>query len=169
MVHPKIMKLGHQQIRNFLKDCEQYLLRAHDSEASAYHVKERYEVLHAVPTVPLVLSVDHDLLLSFIKFECFPSVIKFSQLTEEIILHHIKSKDEVRVESVSLDDLESAVKASVKITTNEPDAELRIQALFTDYKALLHNIKWKRLLNDNPKRAIRQVCALLKPLCRSDE
>ena len=153
VVHPKLKKLGRRQIHNFLKDREQYLLRVHDSEASG----------HALPTVPLVSSVDHDLLLSLIKFECFPSVTQYSQLTDEILLDYLKSKDEVKLESVSLDDLESAFKASVKINTNEPDAELRIHALFTDYQTLLRNKKWERLIDDNPKLAIRHVCALLKP------
>lgn len=66
-------------------------------------------------------------------------------------------------ESVSFDELEAAIKDAVKIDVHEPDAGLRIQALFTDYQTTLRNKKWERLVDDNPKLAIWHVCGLLRP------
>lgn len=71
--------------------------------------------------------MEHDFLLSLIKFD-FPSVKGFSELTDYNLLNYLKSKDKVKLESVSLDELETAIKAAVNIDGHEPGAELRIQA-----------------------------------------
>lgn len=151
--YPKLKKLGRKQIHAFLKDREQYLLRVKDAIASG----------HNLPIVPLIFSVDHDLLLSLFQFKCFPGANEFSQVTDEILMTYLKSKDEVKLEAVSLEDLEVAVKSSVKINVHEPDAELRILALFTDYQTLLRTKKWERLVEDNPKLSVRHITGLLKP------
>ena len=122
MVHPKLRKLGRRQIHIFLKEREHYFPRIQYGQSSG----------HTLPVIPLRSSVDHDLLLSLICLRRFPGVDDFSQLTDDILLKYIRNKDEVRLESVSLEELESSISSSVKINVNEPDPELQIQALFTD-------------------------------------
>ena len=153
VVHPKLRKPSRRQIYIFLKEREQYLLRIQDGQSSG----------HTLPVIPLYSSVDHDFLLSLICLRRFPGVDDFSQLTDDILLKYLRDKDEVRLELVSLEELESSIRISVKINVNEPDPELRIQALFTDYQSILRNKKWERLISDNPKMAIRHTMDLLKP------
>ena len=103
------------------------MLRVKNAEASG----------HFLPIDPLISSVDHDLLLWLIKIDCFPTVKNFVERTDDILLNYLKSKEEVKLESVSLDELEAAIKCAVKIDVHEPDAELRIQTLLTDYQTTL--------------------------------
>jgi len=151
--HPELRKLGRNPIHNFLLARENYLLRVQDAVSSG----------SSITPVPLRSSIDRDLLLSLISFETFPGVSKFDDLTEEVLEAWLKEKDEVKLESIPLEDLEETIKNGIKINVHEADAELRIQSLFTDYQTLLRNRKWERLIEDKPQLAVRHICQLLKP------
>lgn len=77
----------------------------------------------------------------------------------------LRSKHEVKLESVSLEELEAAIQIDVY----EPDADLPIQALFTDYQTTLRDKKWERLVKHNPKLAIKHISGLLKPAALKTE
>jgi len=152
--HPELRRLGRKNVRTFLKERECYLLRVKDAQNSGSNV---------LP-VSLVSSVDRDLLLSTIPLGVFgSSVQEIDDLTDEILEKWLEDKDSVALESISLEELEGAVNSSVRINVNEPDAEMRIISLFSDYRTLLRNKKWERLIDDSPKTAIEHVTRLLKP------
>lgn len=151
--HPELRKLGRNPIHNFLLARENYLLRVQDSMSSG----------SSITPVPLRSSIDRDILLSLISFETFPGVSKFDDLTEEVLEAWLKEKDEVKLESISLEDLELTIKNGIRINVHEADAELRIQSLFSDYQTLLRNLKWERLIEDKPQLAVGHICQLLKP------
>ena len=122
----------------------------------------------ALTPVPLKSSIDHDLLLSLIAFETFAGIQEFNDLTEDILEEWLRSKKEVKLESISLEELETAIKSVVKINVHESDAELRIRGSFSDYQTLLRHKKWKCLIDDKPKLSIRHICELLRPAVLKD-
>ena len=132
VVDPTLKGLGRKHINIFLKARQQYLLLVKDAEAS----------VHSLLIVPLISCVDHDLLLSLIIIDCLPTVKDFVELTDDIRLNYLKSKEELKPESVSVDELEAAIRSAVKIDVHEPDTELRIQEIFTDHQTTLWNKTW---------------------------
>jgi len=90
-------------------------------------------------------------------------VSSLCDLTEDAVLDYLKNNLEVEFESYALEDLDAAVKSSVRINVNESDPKMRIKMLFVDYKNFLRNRNWEELIDSNPKLAISHIVSLLKP------
>lgn len=153
ITHPELRKLGRKHLHNFIRERERYLLRLEDIKASGASVQP----------VSLKTSIDPDLLLSLVEFGEFNDTEKLEDLTEGKIQSWLDEKSNVSLDSMTVEDLNAAVKTSVRINVHESDPEMRIKALFMDYKTFLRIKKWDSLLEKNPKLAVEHICSLLKP------
>jgi hypothetical protein len=79
-------------------------------------------------------------------------------------LDRLEAKNEAKAESITLSDLDKAVKASLNINLNEADPEIRVTKLKTDDVASLRQRKWECVLESNPKIVVRHLCESLCPL-----
>lgn len=73
----------------------------------------------------------------------------------------LNKKYEVQISSLSLEEIGSAIKSSVRMNVHEKDAELRVMAFFMHYRTFLRSRKWD-LIENNPKVAISHICKLLR-------
>lgn len=153
ITHPELRRLGRKTVHKFPREREQYLLRIAESQSAG----------STITLISLRSSIDRDLLESLLSSKTFKYIDNFDDLTDSVLDTWLTERDGVKLESISLEDLEAAVKSAVKINVHEPDAEMRIFSLFSDYRTLLRSKKWERLIKDSPKVAIRQVTSLLRP------
>lgn len=154
IVHPELRRLGRKNIHIFLRERERYILRLEDAQASG----------SSVQPVSLKASVDPDLLLSMVEFGEFDNVTSLTELTDDNLRQWLDDKDEVSFDSLSAEALNAAVTQAVRINVHEPDPEMRVKALFMEYKTFLRIKKWDSLIEKNPKLAVSHICSLLKPV-----
>lgn len=137
----------------FVRERARYLLRIQDVQASGSNINP----------VSLKASIDPDLLMSMIEFGEFENVDSISDLSEDTIKAWMDKQSEVSFDSLTVDELNNAVRSAVRMNIHESDPEMRIKSLFMDYKTFLRAKKWDGLIEKNPKLAVEQVCSLLKP------
>ena len=80
-----------------------------------------------------------------------------------MFLNWLENRQGNTFESLTLEQLERIVLSHVRITLNEPDAQLRVICLFADYKTMLRSRKWDKLIEEKPKVTISHLIILLKP------
>ena len=153
IAHPVLRRYGRKAIHTFIREREQYLLRIADATASGA----------TVSPISIKSSIEPDLLLSLVEFGEFDGVTAVHGLTEDILEAWLQDKDATSLDSLTLLDLEAAVKAFVRINVHEEDPEMRIKSLFLDYKTFLRQRKLDSLVTDNPKLATAHIVSLLKP------
>lgn len=151
--HPELRRLGRKNIHTFVRERARYLLRIQDVQASG----------STISPVSLKASIDPDLLTSMIEFGEFDNVETIEQLSETNIQSWLDTQSEVSFDTLTVEELNSAVRSAVRINVHESDPEMRIKSLFMDYKTFLRTKKWDALITKNPKLAVEQVCSLLKP------
>lgn len=151
--HPELRRLGRKNIHTFVRERARYLLRIQDVQTSG----------STINPVSLKASIDPDLLMSMIEFEEFEGVTELSGLTEGMIKSWLNTQSEVSFDSLTVEELNNAVRAAVRMNIHETDPEMRIKSLFMDYKSFLRTKKWDALITKNPKLAVEQMCSLLKP------
>lgn len=120
--HPELHTLGRKNIHTFLRQRERYLLKVGDANAAGPTI---------TPTT-LKSSVDTELLLSLVALEEFPGAETIQDVTEDQVKTWLNAKDDVELHNLSLDEREASILASVRVKIHEPDASLRIIALFSD-------------------------------------
>jgi len=151
--HPELRRLGRKAVQTFIRERERYMLKIDDANASGANVS----------AVSIKASIDTDLLLSLIDFDEFPGVSKFEELKEETLEEWLEEQNVLKLEAISLPDLEAAIKCTVKMNIHEPDPAMRIKAVFLDYRTLLRTKKWESLIESNPKIAVGHICGLIRP------
>ena len=125
--HPQLRRLGRKNIHVFLRERENYLLCIADAQA----------IGSTIQPISLKASIDRDLLLSLVEFGEFAEVTSLANLTEDNLKAWLGAKEKVSLESLSLQELETAIKSNIRINVNEPDPEMRIKGLFMDFKTFL--------------------------------
>lgn len=151
--HPELRKLGRKSIHTFLQEREHYLLKVADTNISGASIN----------VTTLKASFDTDLLMNLVMLNEFPGAGTIAAVTEEQLNTLLFAKDQVELQSMSLDDLEPSILSTVRINLHEPDASLRIMSLSSDYTTLLRSKNWRDLITSKPKMAIGIICKLLKP------
>ena len=152
--HPVLRKATRKNIRNFLHDRENYLLQIQDANNSGAKVQP----------ISIVSSVERDLLQSLIYMDEFKGVEEFSQLNDDILKEWLERHVATDFDSLTVDQLSTAIQKHVRINIHEADPKLRIIALFTDFVSFLRSRKWEDLIDNNPELAIEHVCSLLNPI-----
>ena len=150
---PVLRKLRHKNIRKFLRDRENYLLKIEDAKTSGSTVKP----------ISVVSSVDRDLLQSLLDIGELDEVESLEQLTDDVLKKWLETQVAEDFDSLTVDSLRSAIKRNVRMNVHETDPKLRVKTLFTDFVSFLRSKNWSDLIKKNPGLAIEEICSLLKP------
>ena len=153
IAHPELCRLGQKRIHAFLRERERYLLHINDAQATG----------SSISAISLKSSLDPDLLLSLVEFDEFDGVISVNELSEEALKNWLDDKETVNFDTLTTTELENSIRPSVRMKINEKDPELRIKALFVDYKTFLRVRRWGDLIHKNAKQSTAHICTLLKP------
>ena len=154
--HPELKQLGQKYIHTFLREWDRYLLCIQDSCNSSGTT---------VNPIRLRSAIDVDLLQSLIELEEFGEEIdSINMLSDDVLRQWLEEHQGEALYTMTVEQLETIVKSSVRMNIKEPDPKLRALRLFSDYKTMLRTKKWEHLIKDNPKVAVNHIVELLKPV-----
>lgn len=101
--------------------------------------------------------------MSLVSLDQFEGVSTILEVSESQLQIYITDKDEIKLETISLDNLEADFISKICMNLTEPYVTMRIMALFRDYNKFLCTQNWAALINSNTKISIGNIWKLVKP------
>ena len=119
--HPELNVLGSIEIHTFLCERERYLLRIKDANDSG----------NKITPISIKYSIETDLLLSLIDLgELGDNVTSIDDVDDDFLREWLRSKDKTQTDTSSLENIETAVDASVSVNVHKQN--LGAEAPFTE-------------------------------------
>ena len=152
--HPVLRKYERLDVFYFLKNREKYISAIEDTCKTGGTIKP----------LSLKACINTELLENAVYLDEFgSSTNSLADVTDDMILRWLKADQENSLDSVTVDQIETAVRAGVQMRMSERDATYRVKSLFISYRKFLVSRNWEALIEKNPKMDIKHICMLLKP------
>ena len=117
----------------------------------------------AVQPVGLKYCADQEYLESLLALGFIPGAENYEDLQDAYLLSYLKTQVRAPKQPMTIDKLGRFVKADLKTNMRDEDSVSRTQNLFASHHALLRKHGVSRIMEDNPKIAVRHVTSALRP------
>lgn len=158
VTHPRLKTSDAASIRDFLRAYDKYV---HEVTERANQLSVGDE--EVIRPASLKYCMDQDWLESMIESEFIPGAADYETVTENCLRKYLEGKAQESRHVATVESIDKIVEKDLRTEMTDTDARSRMETLFATYLSLLRRNGLSWVIKDNPKVAVRHVCAAIRP------